>query len=63
MPSYKVYVTASLDDDFDVDAANPTEAMKLAEEEFKRTYQQMWSGVDATSYEVLSDETELDDGY
>jgi len=64
MPKYTVYVTGSLDDDFEVEADDPTEAMEKANNLFRDTYNEMWSDVNTESYELIGagDYDELDDG-
>ena len=65
MPRYQVYVTGGLEDDFEITADDPSEAFKLAEEQFREDHPGMWSEVNAGSYEIIGgeDETGLDDGF
>ena len=62
---YQVFVTGNLDDDFEIEADNPTEAMEKAEEEFRNTHQLPWSEVNTDSYELVGpgEADDLDDGY
>ena len=67
MPKYQVYVTGTVDDDFEITANDPTEAFKTAEELFRKKYLEVdpWGDVSAGSYEVVGgeDEAERNDGY
>lgn len=57
MPKFKVFVTGTLDYDYEVEAEDKWSAEKIGEQMFQSEFGLMWSGVQTEMAEEIEDES------